>query len=158
MPASFAFKPQDIPAATDTDPGFSGQFSVSRVDAGSQLEASMSDLSVLDPAPLQELLDMGAEASLVQELVLLYQEDVPPRLARLAASFASGDAPGILVEAHQLKGATGNLGLMRFSDLAGRIETLVRQQQLQAAEPLIQALQGVYDEGLAALTQAFPAA
>jgi HPt (histidine-containing phosphotransfer) domain-containing protein len=117
----------------------------------------MSDLPVLDSAPLQELIDMGAEASLVQELVLLFQEDVPPRLVRLAASLASGDGPGILVEAHQLKGATGNLGLMRFSELAGRIETLVRQQQLQAAEPLIQALQGVYDEGLAALTQAFPA-
>ena len=43
------------------------------------------------------------------------------------------------------------------AELAGRIETLVRQQQLEAAEPLIQALQGVYDEGLAALTQAFPA-
>ena len=117
----------------------------------------MSDLPVLDSAPLQELLDMGAEASLIQELLLLYQEDVPPRMARLAASFASGDAPGILLEAHQLKGATGNLGLMHFSDLAGRIETLVRQQQLEAAKPLIQALQGAYDEGLEALARAFPA-
>ena len=117
---------------------------------------SESDLPVLDPAPLQELLDMGAEASLVQELVLLFQEDVPPRLVRLAASYANGDGSGILVEAHQLKGATGNLGLMRFSDLAGRIETLVRQQQLEAVGPLVQSLQGVYTEGLEALLRAFP--
>lgn len=116
----------------------------------------MSELPVLDPQPLRDLLDLGAETGLVQELIVLYVEDVPPRIEAVREGLADGDLAKILMEAHQMKGALSNLGLVRFADLASRIEAEARNGCLEASPTLIEALPAAYDEALAALNQAFP--
>ncbi|MBI1753103.1 MAG: Hpt domain-containing protein [Acidobacteria bacterium] len=118
----------------------------------------MSGLPILDAQPLRDLLELGAEGGLVQELIALYQEDVPPRMSSLREAMATGDLPRMLMEAHQLKGALGNLGLMRFADMAARIEAEARGGGLVEGPALIEALPAAYDEGLAAFREAFPGA
>jgi HPt (histidine-containing phosphotransfer) domain-containing protein len=115
------------------------------------------DLPVLDPKPLRDLLDIGASPELVQELIAMFQEDVPTRLALLNSALAAGDAAQTLMEAHQLKGSVGNLGLARFADLATRIETQAREGQLELAPRLAEALPAAFEEALRALRAAFPA-
>lgn len=118
----------------------------------------MSEWPILDAQPLRDLLELGAEEGLVQELIALYQEDVPPRMTSLSEAMAAGDLARMLTEAHQLKGALGNLGLMRFADMAARIEAEARAGGLVEGPVLVEALPAAYDEGLAAFREAFPAA
>lgn len=116
----------------------------------------MSDLPVLDPQPLRDLLDLGASPALVQELVTLFQEDVPERLTLLQRALCAQDAQQTMMEAHQLKGALSNLGLVRFAELASRIEAQARQGHLEHLPVLADALPGAYSEALTALHSAFP--
>ena len=118
----------------------------------------MNDLPVLDPKPLRDLLDLGAAPELIHELITLVQEDVPIRMAMLRTALAASDAQQIMMEAHQLKGALGNLGLVRFADLASRIEACAREGHLEGAPLLAEALPAAYDEALRALAAAYPPA
>lgn len=116
----------------------------------------MSDLPVLDPGQLQDLLGLGAPPGLVQELLTLFQEDVPVRIAALRTALGSLDAEQTLQEAHQLKGSLGNMGLVRFADLTARIEVHAREGHLEQAPALAEALPAAYAEALLALNKAFP--
>lgn len=97
---------------------------------------------------------MGAGPDLVQELIGLLKEDAPPRIEALRSALAAGDADRVLQEAHQLKGALGNLGLARIADLARRVESLAREGSLASAGPVADALPEAYREAVAALEAA----
>ena len=116
----------------------------------------MHDEPVLDPRPLQELVDMGAGDDLLPELIQLCREDVPVRIEAISRGLASGDRKLILSEAHQLKGALGNLGLRRFAGLASRLEEAAGEGPLDGLAPLVAALPTAFQEALAALEAAFP--
>ncbi len=118
----------------------------------------MNDLPVLDPQPLRDLLDLGASPVLVHELITLFQEDVPARLALLQSALCARDVQQTMMEAHQLKGALSNLGLVRFAELVSRIEAPARQGHLDDLPVLADALPSAYEEALAALHSAFPEA
>jgi HPt (histidine-containing phosphotransfer) domain-containing protein len=116
----------------------------------------LTDLPVLDPQPLRDLLDLGASLALVHELIALFKEDVPTRMALLKTAQGAWDAQQAMMEAHQLKGALSNLGLVRFADLASRIEIIARDGHLEQAPGLIEALPAAYGEALHALQVEFP--
>lgn len=118
----------------------------------------MSELPILDPKPLRDLLDIGAGDDLIRELIDLVQEDVPPRVATIRAAVASADAELVMQEAHQMKGALGNLGLRRMAALAIQIESAAREGRFAAARELAEQLPEAYDAALAALLAAFPQA
>ncbi len=116
----------------------------------------MSDRPILDPQPLRDLLEIGAPASLLQELIALYQEDVPFRLGRLEKALGLADLTAVAVEAHTLKGALGSLGLQRFMDLMASLEAHARAGRLAETQALAQALPAAYTEALQGLLVTFP--
>lgn len=116
----------------------------------------MSDLPILDPRPLRDLLDLGSSTELIHELIDLFREDVSPRLALLKTALDDSDGSRVMMEAHQLKGALSNLGLVRFADLASRIEAEVRAGHLDQAGKLAAGLAAAYEEALHALNTAYP--
>ena len=117
----------------------------------------MTSLPILDPRQLRSLLDLGAEPALIQELVHLFETDVPPRLTALASALADGAAAAVVEEAHHLKGSLGNMGLARFADLASRLEEVAREGRMAEAVPFVSAMPEAYREALAALKATFPA-
>ena len=119
-------------------------------------EPVLSDLPILDPLPLHDLLDLGGSAELIHELIALFQEDVPMRLEVLNTALSASDASQAMMEAHQLKGALSNLGLTRFADLASQIESHVREGRLDQAFRLAEGLPASYEEALHALNMAYP--
>lgn len=119
-------------------------------------ESALDELPVLDPDRLRNLLEIGAEPSLIHELIAIFREDVPIRLAAIQAALRSSARETLHVEAHQLKGALGNMGLLRFADQARQIETLAGQGRLDLVPPLVAALPAASAEALEALAQAFP--
>ncbi len=118
----------------------------------------MKELPVFDPEPLRDLLAMGVSPALVQELITLFQEDVPIRMALLRSALTAQDARQTQMEAHQLKGAVGNLGLTRFADLASRIEAMAQAGRLELAPALADGLPATYEEARRALAKAHPPA
>ena len=118
----------------------------------------LNDHPVLDPQPLRDLLDMGAAPELVQELIALYEEDVPLRMAMLRTALAALDARQTMMDAHQLRGALGNLGLLRFAELAAGIETFAREGHLERVPALAEALPAAYEEARLALRACHPLA
>lgn len=118
----------------------------------------MNDLPILDPSPLQDLLDIGAGLEVVRELIEMLREDVPNRLTLLQTALDSQDVKLAMMEAHQLKGSLSNLGLVRFADLARLIEEQARAGSLEGVSGWLEQLPGAYADGIRALDQAFPAA
>ncbi|HJV39427.1 MAG TPA: Hpt domain-containing protein [Geothrix sp.] len=119
----------------------------------------MPDLPpVLDPRPLRDLLEMGAEPGLVTELIGLLEADVPARMAALRQALEREDGDAAIPEAHQLKGALGTMGLRRFADLGHRMEEHLRAGEWEAARHLLEAFPAAYEEALAAIRAAFPEA
>jgi HPt (histidine-containing phosphotransfer) domain-containing protein len=106
---------------------------------------------------MHDLLEIGASMGLIQELIGLFKEDVPTRLAMLRMALSAADAKHTAAEAHQLKGALSNLGLVRFADLAARIETSARTGHFEEAPRLAEGLSRAYEDALHALEAAFPA-
>jgi two-component system, sensor histidine kinase len=119
-------------------------------------EPALSDLPILDPEPLHDLLDLGGSKGLIHELIDLYQEDVPIRLAILKAALDASDTSQATMEAHQLKGALSNLGLARFAELVSGIEAHARECRLELTSSAAEALPAAYEEALHALNSAYP--
>lgn len=121
--------------------------------------ATLRDLlPVLDPRPLRDLLEMGADPDLVPELVGLLRADAPVRQAALWKALEAVDQEAAAREAHQLKGALGTLGLLRLADQVGRMEACFRSARWEEARHLLEAFPAGYEEALAALLAAFPEA
>jgi HPt (histidine-containing phosphotransfer) domain-containing protein len=119
-------------------------------------EPALSDLPILDPRPLNDLLDLGGSTGLIHELIDLFQDDVPTRLAILKTALDASDTPQVMMEAHQLKGALSNMGLVRFADLVSGIESHARDGQLEQVAGIGEVFSAAYEEALQALTAAYP--
>ena len=143
MPVSSASRPQGTPQGTVSD----------------RAVPALNDLPILDPRPLNDLVQLGGSSELVQELIALFEEDVPVRLAILKTALAASDLSQTLMEAHQLKGALSNMGLVRFTELASQIESQAREGKLDREAGMTdEALSAAFEEALRALKMAYPKA
>jgi HPt (histidine-containing phosphotransfer) domain-containing protein len=107
----------------------------------------MDDVPVLDEGALARLDDWGG-AKLRRQMVRLYLENARTRLAQLDEGLAAG---GVLetaeLAAHSLKSSAANVGLMRVSTLAGRIETATEVGDVEAAREARADLEAAVREG-----------
>jgi two-component system sensor histidine kinase/response regulator len=67
---------------------------------------------------------LGGDAQLLAEVVRLFLEDCPLRVAEIEAAVAARDRPRIQATAHALKGAAGNLSASGLFDAARALERL----------------------------------
>ena len=114
----------------------------------------MSD-QVLDPDAIENLraLSPDTDGAFLRELIEIYLQDTPARFAELDATFASGDAPGLMRAAHTIKGSSGNFGASRLAKLAQEIETHAKAANLPAAAAVVPEFKAEYAKVAAALTQ-----
>jgi HPt (histidine-containing phosphotransfer) domain-containing protein len=60
------------------------------------------------------------------EIVRLYADEMPERIAALLTRYESGDRVGLATLAHQLKGSAGSHGFHPITPYAAKLEQLVR--------------------------------
>ncbi len=78
----------------------------------------------IDASIIGDLLDtMGGEFG---DLVRVYLEDAPQRIAAIESAAASGDAAAQVAPAHTLKSSSANIGATSLSELARGIEHAAR--------------------------------
>jgi HPt (histidine-containing phosphotransfer) domain-containing protein len=97
------------------------------------------DLSPIDPDAIANLreLNPGDNGEFLREIVGIYIEDTPKRIADLKACLASGDTSAFTRAAHTIKGSSANVGAQALKVVAERLEFLSRKEGLSAAAPLV---------------------
>ena len=88
--------------------------------------------ATLDAAFLDRL---GREISVegVTEMVRIFLEDAPPRMAAIRRGLANGANQTVRREAHALAGAASNVGLPRLSEAAGALQIAVERSRMDEA-------------------------
>ena len=97
------------------------------------------DVEILVSSKLKEL-STALPGKALQEFVSLYLVDAEQHLEQIAKSRLDHDYAGISVEAHILVSTAGNLGAMRTSDIARRLELACKSGDFQQADQLTAAL------------------
>jgi len=101
--------------------------------AASATPAPESAAGALDTSVIGDLVDvMGDE---FPDLVRIYLEDTPKNVALLEQAARQRSMEGIIAPSHSLKSTSANLGALRLSELAKRLEHGARTGEL--AEPLV---------------------
>lgn len=79
----------------------------------------------------------GDGGEFLREIVGIYVEDTPKRLADLRTFEASGDVPSFTRAAHTIKGSSANVGAQALKAIAERLEFISRREGLGGVGPLI---------------------
>jgi HPt (histidine-containing phosphotransfer) domain-containing protein len=114
---------------------------------------------VLDPAVIATLrqLTPPGEPDVLAEVLELFLQDVPRRLARLRASCGSGDAVELHKTAHSLKGSAGNIGARAMFAICRQLDDHGRAGDLTDAKRLVDALDAEFARVEVAIRQILPA-
>jgi len=113
--------------------------------------ASMSSDGALDTSIIGDLVDvMGDE---FPDLVRVYLEDTPKNVALLEQAARQRSMEGIIAPSHSLKSTSANLGALRLSELAKRLEHGARSGDLTEPLILVSELKREYQQVASALTE-----
>ncbi len=110
---------------------------------------SMGYTGVLDRETLEELFDiMEAEATgLLQE----YLDNAPTLLEDIDQAVGEGDAVALVLPAHSLKSSSANVGAVKVSELAKKLEFMGRENNMGEAKATWKRMQNAYIEAEQAL-------
>lgn len=97
---------------------------------------------VLDPQIIENLRQLTAdgEPDVLAEVLQLFLQDVPRRIAKLRAACAAGDAVEVYKAAHSLKGSAGNIGAQTLFALCRQLDDKGRAGDLTDAAQLVDTL------------------
>ena len=84
---------------------------------------------------------VGGDRALALEILQMFIEDCPQRLAAIRSAVDKGDANGLRTAAHTLKGSAGYLAAAFVVEAAAELEGLGRQGQLAAAPAVLARLE-----------------
>ena len=97
------------------------------------------DAIVLDESRL--LAEFGDDPEILEELRDLFLQHIPPLLEDIKKALQAGEAARVAQAAHSLKGASSTYGAQRLAQVGLAIEKLAREDQLAAAQDVIEILQ-----------------
>ena len=102
----------------------------------------MSEAPVLAPAVIESLrqLTPPGEPDVLQEVLQMFLDEVPPRMDRLRNAITAGNIQEVYRTAHSLKGSAGNIGAERLFGVCKQIDELGRAGDLAGLAPFVDAL------------------
>jgi len=84
---------------------------------------------------------MPGRKSILEELIALFLADLPRRLGAIEHAIAHADCAALVLNAHALRGGAANFGAASLDELCGRLEDAGACGALEAAPPLLAAIQ-----------------
>jgi HPt (histidine-containing phosphotransfer) domain-containing protein len=79
----------------------------------------------------------GGDADLRHELIVMFLEDCPVRLAAVHAAVEQRDAPALAWAAHMLHGSCGYLSAVAACEQAAHLEKIGRHGRLEGADAVL---------------------
>ncbi|HUF05844.1 MAG TPA: response regulator [Candidatus Binatia bacterium] len=76
---------------------------------------------------------VDGDAALMADIIRIFLDDCPARLAAIQAAVTSRDAEGLRTAAHALKGAAGNLSVLALFEAADVLERVGAESRMDAA-------------------------
>ncbi len=140
-PPPAATPPAQPPAARD--PGRVASIPILRAPAApAGTTIASNPTKVLDRGALDRIraIQRPDRPDLVRRVLQIYLERSPAQLQAISDAAAAGDPPRLARAAHDLKGGSGNLGLIQLADALARIEQLAKHDRLAEAGPLLSQL------------------
>lgn len=107
----------------------------------------MSTSPVLDPAAIANLRSLSPEDgdAFLREIIGIFVEDTPRRIAELHASRASRDAPTFTRAAHSIKGSSSNVGASELRVISEQLEHHARKHGLdETCEVMVAELEAAF--------------
>jgi HPt (histidine-containing phosphotransfer) domain-containing protein len=113
----------------------------------------MSSLPVVDQEAIENLraLSPGDDDVFLKEILVIFLEDTPLRIADLHSSLAAGNTESFVRAAHSLKGSSSNVGAAQMRAAAEILEHHSRKQGLSDVKDLIAQLESAYARAREAL-------
>lgn len=105
----------------------------------------MADETVLNAGALDRLLRIGGQDFLL-EMIDLFLDNAPQRLATARAALEGGDHPAIYRAAHSLKSTAGNLGAGALQAVSERVEDRASAGDAEALPPLLAEMDRCYEK------------
>ena len=84
------------------------------------------------------LVTRGFDEELIEKIMPVFVEDNIKRLEELGSAIKKANARDVRVHAHTIKGSAGNVGAVRLSEIAARLEQMALKDDLSQAEELLQ--------------------
>lgn len=106
--------------------------------------------ALVDPHLLDEL-ESALGGRMVDELVQLYRQQAPERLAELDAAVSGDDSAALAEQAHLLQGESSGLGLNRVAALAAALERDASRLDAAGRRGRVTAIETALDDTLEAL-------
>ena len=110
----------------------------------------MAELQDLNEDAIEKLRKIGGE-KFVDEMLGLFLEHVPGKVAAAVAGASAGDFAVVEAAVHSVKSSAGNIGAERVFDIASRIELLEASEVEKSLPPLIIELEGAFSRLLGIL-------
>jgi histidine phosphotransfer protein HptB len=106
----------------------------------------MSSLTIVDLEAIENLraLSPGDGDVFLKEILGIYLEDMPQRIAELHRSGAAGDTESFIRAAHSIKGSSSNVGATEVRSIAETIEHSSRKQGIAGQIEQIALLETAY--------------
>jgi PAS domain S-box-containing protein len=118
----------------------SSSSSSSRMPASSK--SSVPDIAVGELMDMKRLNGVsGGDVEFQRELLEAFMADAVAKLAMIKQALHSNDCQTIVAQAHQLKGASSNVGVPSMQATAKKLEMQAREQNLQGADELVASLE-----------------
>lgn len=105
----------------------------------------MVEETVVDGAALDRLLRIGGQSFLL-EMIRLFLENAPQRLAAARIALEQGDHQGLYRAAHSLKSTAGNLGAHRLQAASERLEARAVAKGPEPLGPLLDEMDRCYEQ------------
>lgn len=96
----------------------------------------MPEIPIIEAEAIENLraLNPGDNDEFLKEIVAIYLEDTPQRIAELETSLAAGDVGTFTRAAHSIKGSSSNLGASRLRAAAETLEHGSKKNGLTGVE------------------------
>ncbi len=117
------------------------------------LSGKVSDSPVLDPAPLEQLRQLGEMSGrdVLGKSVNHFLKQAPDDVSRLRQALEDTDAESLRGIVHSLKSSSANLGAMVFSRHCQQLETAAAEKNLSPAPNLVDSIEALLPSILDAL-------
>lgn len=113
--------------------------STTRNEGGPRRALSNSlDLTVLSSYDYMQLQD---EPDMIIEIIDLYLDDVPRRMAAMRSAASEEDASSIRRQAHNIRGSSGNVGAMQMAAICDALEHVVPEDKFANISILLDSLE-----------------
>lgn len=115
----------------------------------------MPEPTIIDSQSIENLraLNPGDNDEFLREIITIYLEDTPQRIAELDQSLANGDIPRFTRAAHSVKGSSANLGASVVRSVAEKLEHQSAREGLDNVAALLAELKTEFARAQAELSK-----